>query len=99
MHTLLYDHFLLNHIYHQLFSCDVFPWKELYALLRILALSFFFLWQFIYCTISDSDFPSNTGEKLGRFFGIVEHAGHAINFEVIIDDTLNFFLLLQYQTC
>ena len=42
----------------------------------------------VYYKVDDSDFPSDSREKLGRFVGIAEHVGHAMTFKVLTDDTL-----------
>ena len=41
----------------------------------------------VYYKLDDSDFPSESTEKLGRFVGISEHVGHALTFKVLTDDT------------
>ena len=47
-----------------------------------------FRWyQPVYYRIDDSDFPSDTTEKRGRFVGIAEHVGHAMSYKILTDDT------------
>jgi hypothetical protein len=47
-------------------------------------------WEPVYYKVDDSDFPSDTREKRGRFVGIAEHAGHRMTFKVLTDDTQKF---------
>ena len=44
-------------------------------------------WEPVYYKVDDSDFPSETREKRGRFVGIAEHVGHRMTFRVLTDDT------------
>ena len=40
-----------------------------------------------YYKVDDSDFPSESGEKCGRFVGIAEHVEHAMTYKILTDDT------------
>ena len=85
--ALLYVRFLLNHT-----ANETLNWRtplerltgttpDISPLLRI------HWWQPVYYKIDDSDFPSDTREKRGRFVGIVEHVGDAMTFKILTDDT------------
>ena len=41
----------------------------------------------VYYKLDDSDFPSDSTEKLGHFVGIAENVGHALTFKVLTNDT------------
>ena len=41
----------------------------------------------MYHKLDDSDFPSDSREKRGRFVGISEHVGHALTYKILTDDT------------
>ena len=47
----------------------------------------FQFWEPVYYALDDSDFPSESTEKLGHFVGISEHVGHALTFKVLTDDS------------
>jgi hypothetical protein len=48
----------------------------------------FFRWyEPVYYKVDDSDFPSDSREKCGRWVGIAEHVGHAMMFKILMDDT------------
>ena len=47
----------------------------------------FYWWQPVYYKLDDSDFPSDTREKRGRFVGIAEHVGHSMTYKILTDDT------------
>ena len=47
----------------------------------------FHWWQPVYYKLDDSDFPSDSREKRGRFVGISEHVGHALTYKILTDDT------------
>ena len=44
-------------------------------------------WEPVYYKLDDSNFPSDSTEKLGHFVGIAEHVGHAMTFKVLTADT------------
>jgi hypothetical protein len=51
----------------------------------------FHFWEPVYYKFDDSDFPSDSREKHGRFVSIsesVESVGHAMTFKILLDDTL-----------
>ena len=41
----------------------------------------------VYYKLDDSDFPSDSREKRGRWVGIAENVGHAMTFKILTDDT------------
>ena len=41
----------------------------------------------VYYKLDDSEFPSESTEKLGYFVGIADSVGHALTFKVLTDDT------------
>jgi hypothetical protein len=41
----------------------------------------------VYYKVDDSDFPSDSREKRGRWVGIAEHVGHAMTFKILTNDT------------
>ena len=43
----------------------------------------FFWWEEVYYKLYDSSFPSNSTERKGNFFGIVEHVRHYMTFKVL----------------
>jgi hypothetical protein len=48
----------------------------------------YFRWyEPVYYKLDDSDFPSDSREKCGRWVGIAEHSGHAMTFKILTDDT------------
>ena len=48
----------------------------------------FFKWYDpVYYKVDDSDFPSESREKRGRWVGIAEHVGHAMTFKILSDDS------------
>jgi hypothetical protein len=48
----------------------------------------FFRWyEPVYYKVDDSDFPSESREKRGRWVGIAEHVDHAMTFKILMDDT------------
>lgn len=53
----------------------------------IISLLCFWFWEPVYYRLDDSDFPSESTEKLGRFVGISENVGHALTFKILTDDT------------
>ena len=53
----------------------------------ISALLCFRFWEPVYYKLDDSEFPSQSPEKLGYFVGISEHVGHALTFKVLTNDT------------
>ena len=53
----------------------------------ISALLRFAWWEPVYYKLDDSDFPSASPERLGRFVGIAEHVGHTMTFHILTDDT------------
>jgi hypothetical protein len=78
--------FLLNHTYNG--SIRMVPIKvatgstpDISPLLQ------FTWWEPVYYKVDDSDFPSDTHEKQGRFMGIAEHVGHRMTFKVLTDNT------------
>ena len=85
--ALIYVCFLLNHM-----ALAVLGWRTPLECLTgstpdVSPLLRFHWWQPVYYKLDDSDFPSDTREKQGRFVGIVEHVGHAMKFKVLTDDT------------
>ena len=85
--ALLYVCFLLNHT-----ASSVLKWRTPLERLNgttpdISPLLRFYWWQPVYYKLDDSDFPSETREKRGRFVGIAEHVGHAMTFKILTDDT------------
>ena len=47
----------------------------------------FKFWEPVYYRIDDSDFPSDSTERLDHLVGISEHVGHALTFKVLTNDT------------
>ena len=47
----------------------------------------FRFYERVYYRSDDSDFPSESTERLGYFVGIAENVGHALTFKVLTDDT------------
>ena len=41
----------------------------------------------VYYKVDDSDFPSESRERRGRWVGIADHVGHVLTFKVLTDDT------------
>ena len=85
--ALLYVCFLLNHT-----ASAVLDWRTPLERLTgttpdISPLLRFYWWQPVYYKLDDSDFPSDTREKSGRFVGIAEHVGHAMTYKILTDDT------------
>ena len=83
---LMYVCFILNHTFEP--SINAVPLQvatgstpDISPLLR------FQWWEPVYYKIDDSDFPSDSREKLGRFVGIAEHVGHAMTYKILTDDT------------
>ena len=85
--ALMYVCFILNHT-----VCDAIGGKvplqvatgstpDISPLLR------FGFYEPVYYRIDDSDFPSDTTEKLGYCVGIAEHVGHAMTYKVLTADT------------
>jgi hypothetical protein len=48
----------------------------------------FHFWEPVYYKFDNSDFPSDSREKLGHFVGISESVGHAMTFKILMDNTL-----------
>jgi hypothetical protein len=46
----------------------------------------FRFWEPVYYKLDDSTFPSESHEKLGRFVGIAENAGHFMAFKILTND-------------
>ena len=44
-------------------------------------------WEPVYYKVDDADFLSESRELRGHFVGIAEHAGHAITYKSLTDDT------------
>ena len=84
---LLYFCFLVNHT-----ASAVLKWRTPLERLNgttpdISPFLRFYWWQPVYYKLDDSNFPSETREKQGRFVGIAEHVGHATIFKILTDDT------------
>jgi hypothetical protein len=48
----------------------------------------YFRWyEPVYYKLDDSDFPSDSREKCGRWVGVAEHVGHTMTFKILTDDT------------
>jgi hypothetical protein len=41
----------------------------------------------LYYKLDDSNFPSDSREKWGRWVGVAENVGHAMTFKILTDDT------------
>ena len=84
--ALTYASFILNHTF-----CSSINKVPLTALTGsttdISPLLRFTFWEPIYYKIDDSDFPSESRERKGRFVGIAEHVGHAMTFKIYCEDT------------
>ena len=85
--ALLYVCFVLNHT-----ASAVLSWRTPLERLTgttpdISPLLRFYWWQPVYYKLDDSDFPSDTREKRGRFVGIAEHVGHSMTYKILTDDT------------
>jgi hypothetical protein len=48
----------------------------------------FHFWEPVYYKLDDSDFPSDSREKLGHFVDISKSFGYAMTFKILMDDTL-----------
>ena len=47
----------------------------------------FHFYEPVYYMVEDHGFPSESGEKMGRFVGIAETVGDAMTFKILTDDT------------
>ena len=56
-------------------NCDISP------------LLSFHLWMPVYFNSYESSFPSDSTEEIGRFVGIIENAGHDMNFSILNEIT------------
>jgi hypothetical protein len=87
--VLLYVCFLLNHVAHAKLQFRT-PLEALTGTTPdISPLLRFYWWQNVYYKVDDSDFPSDSLEKLGHFVGIAEHVGHAMTYKILTDDTIS----------
>ena len=84
---LMYVCFLLNNVS----SASLHGKTPIQVLTRstndISPLLFFRWYEPVYYKVDDSDFPSDSHEKRGRWVGIAEHVGHAMTFKILTDDT------------
>jgi hypothetical protein len=85
--ALLYVYFLLNHLAHAKLQYRT-PIEALTGSTPDISILLRFHWyERIYYKVDDSDFPSDSLEKLGRFVGIAENVGHTMTYKVLTDDT------------
>ncbi len=85
--ALFYVCFLLNHTASKLLNWRT-PLERLTGTTPdISPLLRFHWWQPVYYKVDDSNFPSDTTEKSGRFVGIAENVGHAMTYKILTDDT------------
>jgi hypothetical protein len=85
--ALLYVCFLLNHLSHAKLQYRT-PLEALTGSTPDISVLLRFHWcERIYYKVDDSDFPSGSLEKLGRFVGIAENVGHVMTYKILTDDT------------
>ena len=82
----LYVIYLLNHVVHEKLGGLTPITKAFGYEADISALLTFHWWQPVYYA-ADSDFPSQSKEKLGRWVGVAEKQGDALTYLVLTDDT------------
>ena len=88
--ALFYVCFLLNHTASKLLNWRT-PLERLTGTTPdISPLLRFHWWQPVYYKVDDSNFPSDTTEKSGRFVGIAENVGHAMTYKILTDDTVSY---------
>ena len=81
-----YVAFILNNTYSQVKRAV--PLQLLTGSTNDISPLLFFKWyEPVYYKLDDSDFPSESKEKRGRWVGIAEHVGHAMTFKILTDDT------------
>ena len=52
----------------------------------IISLPCLHFWEPVYRKLGDSDFPSESTERMCCFVGIFENVGHTLTFKILIDD-------------
>ena len=78
--------FLLNNVASS--STGTIPIQVLTGSTNDISPLLYFRWyEPVYYKLDDSDFPSDSREKRGRWVGIAEHVGHAMTFKILTDDT------------
>jgi hypothetical protein len=84
---LMYVCFLLNNVSSAAINGAV-PLQVLTGSTNDISTLLFFQWyEPVYYKEDDSDFPSDSPEKRGRWVGIAEHDRHAMTFKILTDDT------------
>ena len=96
--ALIYVCFVLNHT-----AVGSLHWRTPIEKLTgstpdISSLLCFRFWEPVYYKLDDSDFPSESTEKRGRFVGISEGVGHALTFKVLTDDTKKIIYRSRIRT-
>ena len=80
--------FLLNHTYDAGIN-GITTTKAKGYTSEISPLLHFRFWKPFYYKVDESDFPSHSTVKRGRWVGIAKYFGHAMNFKVLTDDNQN----------
>ena len=94
--SLIYVHFLLNHTHTD--GINGIPiTKSTGSTSGISPLLCFQFWKLVYYNTYNSDLPSHSSEKRGRWVGIAEHVWHAMTFKLFADDTQN--IIFWYNVC
>ena len=85
--ALTYVCFVLNHTAAAVLNCAV-PLTVLTGQMMDISPLLRFEWyEPVFYSNEDSGFPSESGEKLGRFVGIEENVGHVMTFKILTEDT------------
>jgi hypothetical protein len=83
---LTYVCYLFNHTYNH--TLGAIPLQLLLGItVDISVLLRFYFWQRVYYKLSESHFPSESREGIGRIVGISEHVGNALTWKILTEDT------------
>ena len=95
--ALVYVLFLLNHTYYAGIN-GITTTKAKGSTAEISPLLHFHFWKPVYYKVDDSDFPSHSTGKRGRWVGISKHVGHAMTFKLLTGDNQNILFCSKLRS-